>query len=691
MSGVFINYRAKDNPLGAAGIHDMLARRFGYERVFRDSVSMKAGEHYPTELREGVERADVLVAVIGPYWNTLGAEDGGVPFVCRDRDWVRWEIGRAIERGIPVVPVLLTDLPEPTEPPDRDILPADIRELANFQHFTLSQRSLGADLDRLAARLVELVPDLVVPRLFGGPPPRRTADHVPSTLLRPEYAIVPFDGRAGLLGDLRSWASGPGSGVVRLVVGPTGCGKTRLAGELCTALAGDGWLAGIVPADAPAVELAQLGVGNRPVLAVIDDVETSTTRLAAIAATIADRPRTSAPVRLLLLGRTAGNWLTELRRHADQRVAGLFRAMTVGDTVTMDAGTTDRYGRFARAYTAFAQALGRTGVDGVLSPGVEDCASLLDIHAAALNSVLDATDAAGEPPLRTLLRHDRTHWQALAAAEGRADLDPAALDAIGTVATLCRPSGAAQAASVRDRLANFLGDVGYSVEECVAFADRLRPGRHSLCPVAPTALGEELVAATLARQPTIVTTLAANCTDEQIGNALAVLGNAYPRRREIETPILDLLRVDLERLVPIAVRVASAVEEPEEFSRLVSTALSGNRISADGIFGLMDQLSKGNTATNPVRAAVLRSLMDWAQQLMGGVRPPEPPDSPLAPLQQIGDRLTGFMMDAFTGFLDPNSGVFPKGPGGRDIVPPDLLATLRMLLERKWDEDDRND
>jgi hypothetical protein len=44
MGVVFVNYRAKDNPLGAAGIHDTLARRFGGDRVFRDSVSMAAGE-----------------------------------------------------------------------------------------------------------------------------------------------------------------------------------------------------------------------------------------------------------------------------------------------------------------------------------------------------------------------------------------------------------------------------------------------------------------------------------------------------------------------------------------------------------------------------------------------------------------------------------------------------------------------
>src|ERR1043165_7217463 len=129
MGVVFVNYRAIDNPLGAAAIHDGLAWRFGGDRVFRDSVSMAAGDHYPTMLQEGLERADVLVAVIGPRWNEL-ADEQGQPLIQRDRDWVRWEIARAIERGIPIVPVLIRDVPDDATPPNPAILPASIRKLA---------------------------------------------------------------------------------------------------------------------------------------------------------------------------------------------------------------------------------------------------------------------------------------------------------------------------------------------------------------------------------------------------------------------------------------------------------------------------------------------------------------------------------------------------------------------------------
>jgi hypothetical protein len=220
MGVVFVNYRAKDNPLGAAGIHDMLARRFGSDRVFRDSVSMAAGEHYPTKLREGLERADVLVAVIGPRWNELTDEQGRL-LIQRDRDWVRWEIARAIERGIPIVPVLLLGTPEDATPPDLAILPASIRKLAEFQTFEVRQKRLGTDLDLLADRLVELVPSLT----------RRRETAVRA---RPVALVPPphFTGRTTELAQLRAALSQGRNVAITGIHGMGGIGKTATAMRL---------------------------------------------------------------------------------------------------------------------------------------------------------------------------------------------------------------------------------------------------------------------------------------------------------------------------------------------------------------------------------------------------------------------------------------------------------------------------
>lgn len=235
MGVVFVNYRAKDNPLGAAGIHDMLARRFGDDRMFRDSVSMVAGEHYPTKLREGLERADVLVAVIGPRWNELTDEQGRL-LIQRERDWVRWEIARAIERGIPIVPVLLRDTPEDARPPDRAILPASIRELVNYQVFVVSQKRFGDDLDRLADRLVALVPSLAIPQdkdpqsdgHWG--PPRAPAAWPHQVGVVPPRAMS-FQHRAEV-DQLRAAVDSARTAVLsQVLTGPGGVGKTQLAAD----------------------------------------------------------------------------------------------------------------------------------------------------------------------------------------------------------------------------------------------------------------------------------------------------------------------------------------------------------------------------------------------------------------------------------------------------------------------------
>jgi hypothetical protein len=166
MGVVFINYRVKDNPLAAATIYKELAGRFGARQVFRDCDSIQAGDHYPTELRAGLERADVLLAVIGPQWNRLTDEHGTL-LIQRDDDWVRWEIATAIKRNIRIVPVLLRDVPESAELPSRTILPKNIKKLANLQTIDISQRRLSADLDQLANRLVEMVPSLDAHRVVA--------------------------------------------------------------------------------------------------------------------------------------------------------------------------------------------------------------------------------------------------------------------------------------------------------------------------------------------------------------------------------------------------------------------------------------------------------------------------------------------------------------------------------------------
>jgi Effector-associated domain 2/TIR domain len=182
MGGVFINYRAVDNPLGAAGIHDGLVRRFGQDRVFRDCVSLQAGKRYPAAIREALATAEIVVAVIGPQWLTLRDDQTGLRLIDRSRDWVRWELAQAIQRQIHVLPVLLADTPANATLPKPSELPDDIKALALIQAFEFSQRRFGEDLDRLVVTLIKLAPSLELSALHQPIRQRRDTNSITQRL-----------------------------------------------------------------------------------------------------------------------------------------------------------------------------------------------------------------------------------------------------------------------------------------------------------------------------------------------------------------------------------------------------------------------------------------------------------------------------------------------------------------------------
>ena len=103
---VFISYRRKDSHYIADRIYDGLVPEFGRDNVFKDVDAIPLGRDFRRILQEAVTRCDVLLAVIGPRW--LGETDAvGRRRVDDPEDWVRIEIETALERAIPVIPLLV--------------------------------------------------------------------------------------------------------------------------------------------------------------------------------------------------------------------------------------------------------------------------------------------------------------------------------------------------------------------------------------------------------------------------------------------------------------------------------------------------------------------------------------------------------------------------------------------------------
>ncbi len=148
-SKVFISYRRDDSKYQARMVHTAFCQTVPRDHVFMDVDSIPPGANFRKILKDWVDQCEILLALIGPGW--IDAID---PKTSRRRldnpsDFVRIEIGEALARDIPVVPVLLDGTPMP----DPDLLPDDLKELVDRQAEFVEYRTFDADVERLIRKL----------------------------------------------------------------------------------------------------------------------------------------------------------------------------------------------------------------------------------------------------------------------------------------------------------------------------------------------------------------------------------------------------------------------------------------------------------------------------------------------------------------------------------------------------------
>lgn len=147
MAKIFISYRRDDTAWVSGLIHERLVRHFGAGAVFTDIDSIPLGVDFRKYIDEKVGGCDIFLAVIGDKWLSVTGSSGQ-PRIHEADDFVRIEIESALNRDIPVVPVLVDGLPMPSP----DDLPETLRELA-FRNGTpmRPQPTLDSDMGRLVA------------------------------------------------------------------------------------------------------------------------------------------------------------------------------------------------------------------------------------------------------------------------------------------------------------------------------------------------------------------------------------------------------------------------------------------------------------------------------------------------------------------------------------------------------------
>jgi hypothetical protein len=142
---IFLSYRRTGTSDVTGRIYDRLVQDFPPDRVFKDVDSIPLGLDFREHLADSVSRCRILLAVIGRDWLEEDPAAGGTR-LADPADFVRIEIEAALERGIPVVPVIV----QGAHIPAAEALPESLRGLAYRQGIAVRpDPDFHPDMERL--------------------------------------------------------------------------------------------------------------------------------------------------------------------------------------------------------------------------------------------------------------------------------------------------------------------------------------------------------------------------------------------------------------------------------------------------------------------------------------------------------------------------------------------------------------
>jgi hypothetical protein len=148
MSGIFISYRREDSAPYAGRLYDRLSAHFGGGQVFMDVDDIPPGADFAAHIGAKVGSCDAMIVIIGKNWLWVRNADGQLR-LSDPTDFVALEIALALQRGITVIPVLVSgsSMPQPAE------LRADLKPLAHRNAVTLDDHDFQRDVDLLIGAL----------------------------------------------------------------------------------------------------------------------------------------------------------------------------------------------------------------------------------------------------------------------------------------------------------------------------------------------------------------------------------------------------------------------------------------------------------------------------------------------------------------------------------------------------------
>jgi hypothetical protein len=347
----------------------------------------------------------------------------------------------------------------------------------------------------------------------------------PRPLLEAAYGLVRFHGRQAQLGELTTWCRSDRPFGLRLVTGPGGAGKSRLAAELCLELLKAGWHAGIVRSrvPGPTVPLAP----DRPALLIVDypmsHIEVDV--VVQLARHLVYRPA-GPPVRVVLVARSRGAWWDTLLRTEPVIENVVADDLALSDDPLGDEERGAHYDAAARSFAAWLRCEGPPLRPPDLSGDTFRFPLL--IHLLALLHVLgDRVPADSATPAKLLdafLRHEARYWEPVF---DRCRLPEGHWHPAVTLATMVGAESREDLKLLLTAIPDYEQDVsGERLGEIADALHELYPGTPYLAPLEPDLLTERLIARYATDAALLVRVLDRARSDSQVVRLLTTLARA---------------------------------------------------------------------------------------------------------------------------------------------------------------------
>ncbi|MEV0522756.1 hypothetical protein AB0I66_04980 [Streptomyces sp. NPDC050439] len=415
---------------------------------------------------------------------------------------------------------------------------------------------------------------------LGRPKHPPTGSFSPASLLRAESRAARFHGREDELRQLVAWCGEETGSPTRMLTGPGGQGKTRLALELMTRL-GSEWTCGFLDATRAADSAAVAGLikrAARPTLLVVDYAETRPRRTD-------ERPvghieelveamisaESGVRLRLLLVSRSAGDWWEQVLRQANG-VREVLRAAEVAELAPLERSAEGRRQLFEDAWEDFAVRL-ETALPDWRRPALEppdlrheryDAA--LAVHMEALAALLEPErDVGARRAEAVILEHEEPYWSLAARVSGITVHERTQRRAVAAAALY----GATDEPQAERLLAALPGLSATDEDQQL----RIRLWLKDLYPapsgestvywgsLQPDLLAEYLVADVLRKGANLLGPLMERCAPQQVRRGLTVLARAGLHQPDVDDRLRALVPALGENL-PEAVRVVAETENP---------------------------------------------------------------------------------------------------------------------------------